>query len=123
MKFLNGITLLLIYQLIGELGVHLLQLSVPGPVLGMLLLFVTLYFRKGSMTAVETAATELLTHLSLLFVPAGVGLMVYFELLADEWVPITAALILGTLITLIVSAWVMKVSSRLFAKETNDVSG
>jgi holin-like protein len=121
MKFLHGITLLLIYQLLGEMGVHVLQLSVPGPVLGMLLLFVTLLLRKGNMSAVESAATDLLSHLSLLFIPAGVGLMVYVDLLSDEWIPIVAALILGTLITLVVSALLMQTASRLFSKETNDV--
>jgi len=121
MTFLNGITLLLVYQLLGELGVHFLQWSIPGPVLGMLLLFVTLWFKKGNMAAVDEAATGLLSHLSLLFVPAGVGLMVYFDRLADEWLPIVTALVLGTVVTLVVSAWVMQLSSTWFSKESKDV--
>ena len=121
MTFLNGITLLLVYQPLGELGVHFLQWSIPGPVLGMLLLFVTLWFKKGNMAAVDEAATGLLSHLSLLFVPAGVGLMVYFDRLADEWLPIVTALILGTVVTLVVSAWVMQLSSTWFSTESKDV--
>ena len=41
MQFLNGITLLLVYQLIGEITVRLLGVPIPGPVLGMVMLFVT----------------------------------------------------------------------------------
>ncbi len=120
MKFLNGMTVLLIYQLIGEIGVHLLQWPVPGPVLGMVLLFLSLLLRKGVPLAVETASTALLSHLSLLFVPAGVGMMVYFQRLQQEWLPIMAALILGTLVTLVVSALVMQLATRLFSAGASD---
>lgn len=118
MKFLNGITLLLIYQLAGEIGVQLLQWSIPGPVLGMLLLFLTLLLRKGALPSVDVASTALLSHLSLLFVPAGVGMMVHFEYLAKEWLPIVVALVLGTVVTMAVSALVMQGASRLFSSET-----
>ncbi len=118
MKFLNGMTLLLIYQLVGEIGVQLLQWSIPGPVLGMLLLFLTLLLRKGMLPSADVASTALLSHLSLLFVPAGVGMMVYFEHLAKEWLAIVVALVLGTVVTMAVSALVMRGASRLFSPET-----
>ena len=118
MKFLNGITLLLIYQLAGEVGVQLLHWPVPGPVLGMLLLFLTLLLRKGIAPSVGAASTALLSHLSLLFVPAGVGMMVHFKHLANEWLPIVVALVLGTVVTMATSALVMQGASRLFSSET-----
>lgn len=120
MNFLNGMALLLIYQLIGEIGVHLLQWSVPGPVLGMLLLFLSLLLRKGAPLAVETASTALLSHLSLLFVPAGVGMMVYVQRLQQEWLPIMASLVLGTLVTLMASALVMQLVTWLFSTGARD---
>ncbi|WP_419631177.1 CidA/LrgA family protein, partial [Thiolapillus sp.] len=46
-------TLLLIYQLVGEIGVHMLQWPVPGPVLGMVLLFLTLLLRKGIPASID----------------------------------------------------------------------
>jgi len=73
MTFLNGITVLLIFQLIGEVGVHTLDLLVPGPVLGMFLLFICLLIRGTLPESLDTAATGLLRHFSLLFIPAGVG--------------------------------------------------
>lgn len=116
MTFLNGITLLLIYQLVGEVSVLLLGLPVPGPVLGMILLFLTLLMRGGTGRAVDSASSALLSHLSLLFVPAGVGLMVHFDRITDEWLPISVALVVGTLVTMAATAAIMSATSRLLAR-------
>lgn len=112
MQFLNGITLLLVYQLVGEVAVRLAGVPIPGPVLGMVMLFVTLWIRGGVAESVTQASTALLSHLSLLFVPAGVGMMVHFGRIADEWVPITLALLLSTVITMVATALVMQVTTR-----------
>jgi len=116
MTFLNGLTLLLIYQLVGEVSVRLLQIPVPGPVLGMLMLFLTLVLRGRSSDSLDTASSGLLSHLSLLFVPAGVGMMVHFERIAGEWLSIGIALLLSTLITMAVTAGSMMVVQRVLAK-------
>ncbi|MBF0255029.1 MAG: CidA/LrgA family protein [Gammaproteobacteria bacterium] len=112
MAFLHGITLLLLFQLIGELLVHLGQLPLPGPVAGMALLFITLILRRGLPESLSGAATSLLGHLSLLFVPAGVGVMLHFDKLAGDWLAIAAALLLGTLITLALTALLMQLLLR-----------
>ena len=57
MTFLNGIILLLIFQLIGEVGVRTLSLPVLGPVLGMFLLFVFFLLRRGLPDALDIAST------------------------------------------------------------------
>lgn len=75
MKFLNGFTVLLLFQLIGEAVAHLLQISIPGAVLGMAFLFVTLLLKRRVSRSLDEASTGLLSHLSLLFVPAGVGVI------------------------------------------------
>ncbi|MGM0766567.1 MAG: CidA/LrgA family protein [Pseudomonadota bacterium] len=116
MNFLNGITLLLVYQLVGEVTVRLAGLPIPGPVLGMVLLFLTLLVRGRAPASVDQAASALLSHLSLLFVPAGVGMMVHFGRIADEWLPITLALLLSTVITMVATALIMQVTSRWFAR-------
>ena len=56
MDFLIGVTVLLSYQLLGEALVLLLELPVPGPVMGMLLLFLTLLVRKRTGQALDSAA-------------------------------------------------------------------
>ncbi|MBQ0745190.1 MAG: CidA/LrgA family protein [Marinobacter sp.] len=116
MNFLNGITLLLVYQLAGEIIVRLLGVPIPGPVLGMVMLFVTMMIRGRAPESVEQASTALLSHLSLLFVPAGVGMMTHFGRIADEWLPITLALLLSTVITMVATALIMQHTSRWFAK-------
>lgn len=116
MNFLNGITLLLVYQLVGEITVRLLGLPIPGPVLGMVMLFITLFVRKRTPASLDQASSALLSHLSLLFVPAGVGMIVHFERIADEWLPIALALLLSTIITMVATALIMQVTTRWFAR-------
>ena len=115
MNFLNGITLLLIYQLVGEVSARLLQLPIPGPVLGMLLLFISLLIRDSLAETIEPATNALLSHLSLLFVPAGVGVMVHWGRIGNDWLPISVALVLSTLLTLGLTALFMQVFIRFKA--------
>lgn len=115
MQSINALTILLLYQLIGEVAVRYLSIPVPGPVIGMLMLFVTLLIKKQVHDTLEKTASGLLGHLSLLFVPAGVGIMVHFERIANEWLPISVALVLSTIITLIGSASIMSIASRFTA--------
>lgn len=117
MNFLQGISLLLIYQLAGELSVNLLDIPVPGPVIGMLMLFLTLVFRGRSTKPLDTSSSALLSHLSLLFVPAGVGIMVHFNRIINEWQAISIALILSTIITMVATALIMFSARHLLSKE------
>lgn len=115
MKFINGFTWLLIFQLIGEVIARGLSLSIPGPVIGMLLLFISLCVIKDK-EALQIGASTLLKHLSLLFIPAGVGLMVYFERIGDDWLPIITAIIVGVAITMLCTAWLMMGSQYMALK-------
>jgi holin-like protein len=117
---LVGITLLLCYQLVGEVLVMALGLPLPGPVLGMLLLLVTLVLRTSTAATVEAPAEGLLGHLSLLFVPAGVGVMVHAQRLGGEWLPILVALLVSTLLTLLAVALTMRAMVRLLRIEEED---
>lgn len=115
-SFLTGITILLAYQLVGEITSRLLQLPIPGPVIGMVLLLITLLVRKTLEKTLETASGALLSHLSLLFVPAGVGVVTNLELIGKQWLPITVALVLSTLITLAATALIMLGIRRLLER-------
>jgi holin-like protein len=109
---LAALSVLLVYQLIGEVLVQLLALPVPGPVIGMLLLFITLLLRGAAPEWLRTTSNALLGHLSLLFVPAGVGVMLHFKRLGAEWLPISIALVASTVITIGVAALVMRLLQR-----------
>jgi holin-like protein len=110
---LGFVTLLLVCQLVGEIIARVLELGLPGPVIGMLILFTGLVLRGGVPDELQRTAQGLLQHLSLLFVPAGVGVMSYLGLVAEEWVPITASLVISTVLTIAVTALVMVGLSRL----------
>lgn len=105
---LQAMTLLLVCQLAGEVGVRMFGLAIPGPVLGMLLLFLGLGFLRRVPASVESTTTSLLGHLSLLFVPAGVGVMSHWHRLGDEWLAILVALIGSTVIAMVVTAGVLR---------------
>jgi holin-like protein len=105
---LAAITLLLVYQLVGEIVVVALGLPIPGPVIGMALLFATLAARGTAGDGLRQTANGLLRHLSLLFVPAGVGVMAHLGRLTDEWWPIAVSLVVSTLVTIAVTAVVMR---------------
>lgn len=106
--FVAGCAWLLVFQCLGEAAARLFGWSMPGPVLGMALLFVALLARPAPPAALAEAADALARHLSLLFVPAGVGVMLYARQLADEWVPIAVALVISTALALVTSALVFR---------------
>jgi len=99
-----ALILLLSCQLAGELAIRALALPVPGPVLGMALLFALLFWRRRSTPALDQAADTLLANLSLLFVPAGVGIVQHWHLLSAQLLPIMVTVVLSTLLALAASA-------------------
>ena len=107
-----ALTQLLVMQLLGEVVARWLALPIPGPVLGMLFLFVALVLRGGPDAELQATSGNLLQHLSLLFVPAGVGIMVHLHRVADEWLPLLLSLLISTAATLVVMALVMKLFMR-----------
>jgi holin-like protein len=114
---LGALTILLVFQLVGEAVAHGLDLPVPGPVIGFALLFLTLLVRHGVPEDLRTTANGLLQHLSLLFVPAGVGVMVHLARLRDEWLPISVALVVSTVLTIACTALMMRWLLRVAAKK------
>ena len=96
---IGALTTLLVCQLAGEILVRTLHLPVPGPVIGMVLLFAALVLRGRPVPpALGATADALLGNLGLLFVPAGVGVVLYLPLLARDWAPISLAVVAGTLL-------------------------
>ena len=111
--FLKYITVLLGCQLIGEVLVRASGVPVPGPVVGMVLLFVGLMVRGGVPEGLQQTAGGVLGYLSLLFVPAGVGVMAHLKLLRAEWDALLVALVGSTVATIAVTALVMTALRRL----------
>jgi holin-like protein len=109
---IGALLALLFCQLVGESLVRLLHVPVPGPVAGLVLMLGFLLLRRRVPKDLETTARGLLSHLSLLFVPAGVGIVVHLHRVANEWFALTAALILSTALSIGVTALVFKLVHR-----------
>lgn len=120
-----SLSVILVCQLIGEVLVRGLHLPLPGPVIGMALLFALLILRdqyaglaRGPLSenAVEGTAKGMLAHLSLLFVPAGVGVVQNLDLLAQRGVAIALVLAASVVVTLLVTAGTFLIINRLLAR-------
>jgi holin-like protein len=107
MQALTGFTLLLLCQSVGELLARAAGLPFPGPVLGLLLMAALLRW-PVVRAPVEAAAQPLLGHLSLLFVPVGVGVVGHLGLIGQYGLRMMLALVLSTWIGLLVAALVLR---------------
>lgn len=124
-----ALTLLLVCQLAGEALARLFGWPLPGPVLGLVLLFAGLHLRdRFSATApVDPSAIEttplglvagvILANLSLLFVPAGVGIVRHAGTLAAHGAGLILALFVSTALTLVVTALVFRLVARAMEKD------
>ena len=105
---LRALTVLVLCQFAGELVARGLGLPLPGAVVGLALLLIILVVRNGPDPALRDTSNGLLRHLSLLFVPAGVGVVNELDTLARNWAPILVAIVVSTILTLAVTGWLMQ---------------
>lgn len=101
------LTLIFACQLVGELLAVATGWPIPGPVIGMALLFAGLLARGNLPAGLGGVADGLLGSLSLLFVPAGVGVMQHVGLIGSELLPISVALVVSTVVAVGVTGVVM----------------
>lgn len=109
---LYSLTILLLCQLAGEVLVRLLHLPVPGPVCGMVILFAGLCLIGRIPDPLARTTDGLLSNISLLFVPAGVGIMLHFELIATDWLAIMVGIAVSTAASLLLTALPMHLLRR-----------
>ena len=111
MQVLQGLAILLTLQSLGEALSRLLRLPYPGPVIGMALLLVALRW-PAVQQRVQTVANILLGHLSLLFVPVGVGVVTQLGLVAEHGLRLLLVIVVSTWIGLAVTALVLQLLVR-----------
>ncbi len=105
---LRGITWLVLFQLLGT-GLNVLLLPMlPGPIIGMLLLFAFLVWRGEVPAPVGEAGGALLRYLPLLLVPPAVGVMAYAEAIAADFWALAGTLVLSTLLAMLFAGWLMQ---------------
>ena len=102
---LEEIARVLFWLGIGEILARLGVLPIPGPVIGLVLLYGNILFRRELPENLGALADRILQCLGMLFVPAGVGVVAYLDRLNAEIVPIVAAVVGGTVVTIGVTAF------------------
>ena len=111
---LKSLFIIFLFQLVGEAIQKFFEINIPGPVIGLilLLLFFIFFLRSSSSKKIKKQISEtshqIINYLSLLFVPIGVGVVMHINYLGDNLFKILAIIIIGTLSTLVFTAFVME---------------
>jgi putative effector of murein hydrolase LrgA (UPF0299 family) len=120
---LPALAALLLCQLAGEAVVRAFELPVPGPVIGMVILFALMAAKAPLPAMMQDTADGILRHLSLLFVPAGVGLVNNLDRLGADGLKLGLVVIVSTVIALTVTALVFAGIARLMGDQHGERSG
>jgi holin-like protein len=107
------LAILLMFQFAGELIRAVTGLPVPGPVIGMVLLLIALLAKLPVPAGIHATSRKLLAYLGLLFVPAGAGVVTRLPMIGAHWLPIVIAVVGSTIITMVITAVVMRGLERL----------
>ncbi|MFN7223431.1 MAG: CidA/LrgA family protein [Paracoccaceae bacterium] len=110
---LHALTTILLCQLLGEATARALSLPLPGPVLGMVLMLVLLALSPRLLALIRPTAQGILAHLSLLFVPAGVGVVGHITTLGGQTAAILIAVIGSTILSIAAGALTFAAVARL----------
>lgn len=110
---IQHLAILLTFQLVGEALSQAFSLTLPGPVIGMALLFATLLAIPSLAAKLTPTASVLLAHLSLLFVPAGVGVIGHLDTLGSSGPALLAAIVGSTVAALLAGLAAFRVAARI----------
>lgn len=116
MKQIKQLFWIFLFSLMGEIISALLSkyIAIPGSVIGMVLFFCALHFKWVKMEQVEEVGTWLTNNMGIFFVPAGVGLMANFDVLADTWWQL---LVIMAITTALMMAFVGRIVQAIKSKE------
>lgn len=105
---LRSLLYILAFLVLGDLLVKIFQIPISGSIVGMFLIFFALRSGIVTLDKVKPAADKLLKYLVLFFIPYGVGLMGYFDLIADYWPYIAVAVVASSVIAMYLTAIVLQ---------------
>ncbi|MEZ5726165.1 MAG: CidA/LrgA family protein [Paracoccaceae bacterium] len=108
-----ALTIILSFQLIGEVASRGLGLPLPGPVIGLVLLVLCCVIRPTLAERLRPVAQGLLGHLSLFFVPAGVGVIAHLPTLAQHGIGLALALVGSTVLAIAAGALTFAAVARM----------
>ena len=105
---IKGSFYILLFYFLGEMLSLLIHGFIPGSVLGMVFLFLSLFFKVLNPENVKNTATVITKNMAVFFVPAAVGLMAYFDLLSNSLLAIALAIGISTILTMVTVAMVQE---------------
>lgn len=108
MKYIRQLAIILLFTYCSEALVNALNIPFPGSILGMLLLFAALKARIFKIDAVKDAGNFLLSILPIMFVPLGVGIMKYFDVLRDQGLQIVLIIAITTVAVMVVTGRIVQ---------------
>lgn len=103
MKIIMQLFWIILFSLLGEIvSVAIASfVAIPGSVIGMVLLFLALHFNVLKVSQVDEVGSWLTDNMAILFVPAGVGLMTNFDVLAESWLQLIVIMFVTTILMMI----------------------
>ena len=116
MKYLKQLMIILGAYLLGVAIQLIFNLPIPGTVLGLIILFLGLYSGIIKIEMIEDMCEILISHMSFLFIPAGVGLITSFNLLSDNIVAFFLVILISTIIVWLITAYVVKFLRKVCSK-------
>ena len=122
---LRSFFIILLYQLVGETIQKFFNIIIPGPVIGLVLLLVTFIFIKKFKDKkvlqikkdVIKTGNIIVSHLSLLFIPIGVGVVMHISYLGENLFQVFAVIVIGTLLTVAFTAKIMELLNKVTLKK------
>ena len=105
---------------VGEVIVWLTGITIPSSIIGMLLLTVLLQLRAIKLEWVKGMSDFLISNMGFFFVPPGVALMLYLDLIKAELLPIVVATVVSTVLVLVVTGWIHQISEKGERVRTDD---
>ena len=116
MKYLKQLMIILAAYFLGMILQIFFCLPIPGTVLGLILLFLALALGIVKTEMIEDICEVLISHMSFLFIPAGVGLMTSFEILKGKVISFSVITVVSTFVVWIVTAYVVKLLRKVCSK-------
>jgi holin-like protein len=123
MKLLRQFLIILIICFIGDVLSKVVHIPLPGSIIGMVLLFICLFSGIIKLEMIQEISKFLIDHLAFFFIPAGVGLIAYAEILKKNLLPILVICFVTTFLVMIVTGWTIQIiKKRLNNKTKHDNS-
>ena len=120
-KIIIQITIIFSICWISQIVESLLPIAFPASVIGMLLLFLLLMTRVLKVDHIREKSDFLLSNMAFFFIPAGVSIINYFDVLASNILPLLAVCVISTVLTFAVTAWTVRLTRRLMDRRKNSV--